>query len=130
MLLWAIHDFLKYDSLGGFSHQGYGACPWCGKDLWSEHSTKLGKCTNGGTWRWLLDGHPLRLYKMKDHFNGLIEEHAKLQIIIVEELMQNAVECEVWRALGNRDGAPRDPSKVHGVKQMSSLHRLLYWKVR
>ena len=27
MLIWTIHDFLGYGTVGGFSHQGYAACP-------------------------------------------------------------------------------------------------------
>ena len=58
MLLWTIHDFPGYGTVGGFSHQGYVACPWCGVDLGAEHSTKLGKQTYAGTRHWLPEGHP------------------------------------------------------------------------
>ena len=30
MLLWTIYDFPGYGTVGGFSHQGFAACPWCG----------------------------------------------------------------------------------------------------
>jgi hypothetical protein len=43
VLLWTIHDFPGYGTVGGFSHQGYVACPWCGPDLGAQHSTELGK---------------------------------------------------------------------------------------
>jgi hypothetical protein len=43
VLLWTIHDFPGYGTVGGFSHQGYAACPWCGPDLGAQHSTELGK---------------------------------------------------------------------------------------
>jgi hypothetical protein len=33
VILWTIHDFLGYGTVGGFAHQGYVACPWCGSDL-------------------------------------------------------------------------------------------------
>jgi hypothetical protein len=36
VLLWTIHDFLGYGTMGGFSHQGYAACPWCGPDLGAD----------------------------------------------------------------------------------------------
>ena len=45
MLLWTIHDFPGYGIVGGFSHQGYTACPWCGMDLGAEHLVELGKYT-------------------------------------------------------------------------------------
>ena len=49
VLLWTIHDFRGYGTVGGFAHQGYVACPSCGFDLVCEHSVELGKQTYGGT---------------------------------------------------------------------------------
>ena len=129
MLLWTIHDFLGYGTVGGFSHQGYAACPWCGVHLGAEHSTELGKCTYGGTRRWLLEDHPYRSERMKDHFNGAQETRSKPPAITMEEQLQHALDCKAWRAAGHRDGTAGDPSKVHGVKRLSILYRLPYWKV-
>jgi hypothetical protein len=41
VLMWTIHDFLGYAMMGGFSHQAYAACPWCGPSLDVEHSLEL-----------------------------------------------------------------------------------------
>jgi hypothetical protein len=43
VFMWTIHDFPGYATVGGFSHQGYAACPWCGPHLGAEHSIELGK---------------------------------------------------------------------------------------
>jgi hypothetical protein len=43
VLLWTIHDFLGYGTVGGFSHQGYAGCLWCGPELGAEHFVELGK---------------------------------------------------------------------------------------
>jgi hypothetical protein len=129
MLLWTIHDFPGYGTVGGFSHQGYAACPWCGQDLGAEHSLELGKCTYGGTRRWLPPHHPYRADAMKEHFNGHKEERPLPRAVSVEEQMQHAADYAVWKAGVSRDGATGDPSKVHGVKRLSILHRLPYWKV-
>lgn len=51
MLLWTIHDFLGYRVVGGFAHQGFAACPWCGAELGTQHSVELGKQTFYGTRR-------------------------------------------------------------------------------
>jgi hypothetical protein len=48
MLIWTIHDFPGYGTVGRFAHQGFSACPWYGKALGIEHSTELGKQTYGG----------------------------------------------------------------------------------
>ncbi len=129
MLLWTIHDFPGYGTVGGFAHQGYAACPCCGEDLGAEHSTELGKQTYGGTRRWLPEDHPYRSPELKDHFNGQIEHRPKPREVTVEDQIRHALECEAWKADGNRWGAAGDPSKIHGVKRLSILFRLPYWKV-
>ena len=129
MLLWTIHDFPGYGTVGGFVHQGYAACPWLCEDLGAEHSTELGKQTYGGTRHWLLEDHPLRSENMKKHFDGKMENRPKPRTVTVEEQIRHALECEAWKAAGNRDGSARDPSKIYGLKRLSILFRLPYWKV-
>ena len=36
VLRWTIYDFLRYGTLGGFAHQGYADCLWCGPELGVE----------------------------------------------------------------------------------------------
>ena len=129
MLLWTIHDFPGYGTVGGFSHQGYAACPWCGVDLGAKHSTELGKQTYGGTRRWLPLDHPYRSEQMKAHFDGSMENRPKPREVTVEEQIRHALECEAWREQGNRYGAVGDPSKISGIKRLSILFLLPYWKV-
>jgi hypothetical protein len=43
MLIWTIHDYPDYGTVGGFSHQGYVGCSYCGSDLGAEYSMDLGK---------------------------------------------------------------------------------------
>ena len=92
MLLWTIHDFPGYGTVGGFSHQGFAACPWCGCNLGAEHSMELGKQTFGGTRRWLPEGHRYQSKEMKDLFDGTVEGRPKPPPITVEEQMQYAVD--------------------------------------
>ena len=51
------------------------------------------------------------------------------EVVSAEEQVQHANEYCAWKEAGNREGAPGDPSKVHGVKRVSILNRLPYWKV-
>jgi hypothetical protein len=53
MLLWTIHDYPGYGAVGGFTHQGYAGCPYCGSNLGAEHLMELGKNTYGDMRRWL-----------------------------------------------------------------------------
>ena len=41
MLMWTIHDYLGYNTMGGFAHQEYVGCPHCGPNLGAEHSMEL-----------------------------------------------------------------------------------------
>ena len=94
MLLWTIHDFPGYGTVGGFTHQGYAACPWCGSQLGAQHSVELGKQTYGGTRYWLPEDHPYRSEEMKAHFNGDMENRPKPHAITVEEQIQHVLECK------------------------------------
>jgi hypothetical protein len=130
MLLWTIHDFPAYGTVGGFAHQGFAACPSCGSNLGAQHSVELGKQTFGGTRRWLPEGHRYRSAEMKDLFDGCLENRCRPPPVTVEEQMQHAANYEAWKDAGHREAGARDPCKVHGVKRLSILYRLPYWKVR
>jgi hypothetical protein len=129
MLLWTIHDFPGYGTIGGFAHQGYAACPWCGSKVGAKHSVELGKQLYTSTRWWLPDRHAYKSIKMQGHFIGQLETRSKPRAVSVEEQLQHAVEYESWRVADNRDGATGDPSKVHGCKRTSILYTLPYWKV-
>jgi hypothetical protein len=73
MLIWTIHIFLEYGIVARVAHQGFTACSICGPKFKGEHSIKLRKQTYIGTHRWLLKGHPYRIAKMKNHFNGQLK---------------------------------------------------------
>jgi hypothetical protein len=129
VLMWTIHDYPGYDTVGGFAHQGYAGCPYCGPELGAQHSVELGKQVYGGTRRWLDRNHPYRSDAMKDHFNGEREDGGRPRLVIVANQMQHALEYEAWKTAGNREGSLGDPSKEHGVKRLSILFRLPYRKV-
>jgi hypothetical protein len=78
VLLWPIHDFPGYGTVGGFSHHGYAACLWCGPDLDAHYSLELGKQTYGGMRRWLPVHHRYKSAEMKDHFDGKVDDRRNL----------------------------------------------------
>jgi hypothetical protein len=94
MLLWTIHDYPGYGAVGGFSHQGYAGCPYCGSNLGAEHFVELGKQTYGRTRRWLDPNHAYRSAEMKGHFNGEMENRTKPQPVSVEEQLRHACGLE------------------------------------
>jgi len=129
ILLWTIHDFLGYGIVVGVAHQGYVACPICGPNFKGEHSVELGKHTYTQTRRWLTEGHPYKLARMKDHFDGQIETRNKPINVTTEEQLAQAMEYQDWLNTGNNYNGVGDPSKEHGVKHRSVLYDLPYWKV-
>ena len=129
MFLWTIHNFLGYGTVGGFAHEGFAACPSCGCNLGVEHSVEQGKQTYTGTRRWLPSGHPYKSDDMKEHFIGFAETGPRPKVVSAEDQVQHMKEYCAWKEVGNQEGAPGDPSKVHGVKRVSILNRLPYWKV-
>jgi hypothetical protein len=129
MLLWTIHDFPEYATVGGFAHQGYVGCSWCGSELGAEYFVELGKQTYRGTRCWLPEHHAYRLDEMQVHFTRARKTCRKPRRVSVEEQLEYVAQYETWRAAGNRDGGTGDPSKVHGCKRTSILYTLPYWKV-
>ena len=130
VLLWTIHDFPGYGAVAGIAHQGYVACPVCGPDFRGEHSIELGKQTYTDTRRWLPHDDPWRSCRMKDHFNGRLEERGPPRYVTIVEQELRGVQYQDWLEQGNRDGSDGDPSKTHGVKRRSILNDLPYWKVQ
>jgi hypothetical protein len=88
MLLWTIHDYPGYGTVGGFVHQGYVGCSYCGPELGAEHSSELGKQIYAGTRRWLDQNHPYRSEAMNCHFNGKSEHRDRPTVVTVEEQVQ------------------------------------------
>jgi hypothetical protein len=88
MLIWTIHDFPGYGTVGGFVHQGFAACPWCKKELGVEHSIELGKQTYEGCRRWLSLNHIFKSEKLKVYFNGQIETRGMPARVSIEEQLR------------------------------------------
>jgi hypothetical protein len=74
--------------------------------------------------------HILRSGRAKEYFNGQIENREMPSRVSVKDQVRYGKEYVAWKAAGNRDNGPRDPSKKHGVKRNSILFKLPYWKVK
>ena len=129
ILLWIIHDFPGYGTVASVAHQGYVACPVCGPDFRCKHSIELGKSTYTDTRRWLPHDDPWRYARMKDHFNGRIEQSGPPTVFTAEEQQQRGISHQAWLGAGNKEGSDGDQLKIYGVKRRSILHDLPYWKV-
>jgi hypothetical protein len=91
ILLWIIHNFPGCRTVVGVAHQGYIACQMCGPDFRGEHSIELGKQTYTDTRRWLPHDDPWRSARIKDNFDGCIEERGPPTVFTAEEQLQRGV---------------------------------------
>ena len=98
-------------------------------NLGAQHSIELEKQIYVGTRGWLDRNHCYRSEAMQYHFNEVTKDRDRPGVVTMEEQMQRAVEFQAWMSTRNRDGGPRDPSKQFGMKRLSILYRLPYWKV-
>jgi hypothetical protein len=72
------------------------------------------------------DGHPYRLARMKDHFNGQLETCLKLKNVTIKEHLAMFLEYQAWVGFGNREGGVGKPLKENNVKRHSVLYGLPY----
>ena len=66
---------------------------------------------------------------MKDHFNGERKDCGRPQLVTKADQMQFALEYEAWKIAGNQEGSVGHLLKEHGMKRLSILFHLPYWKV-
>ena len=127
MIIMTIHDLEAYSVINGCTVKGKHACPRCGPHCMSRYSFSLAKNVYNAQYRrWLPPGHP---YRHNDRaFDGRVEERPPPTIVTAAQTMLWAEERERWLRAG---GAPArdDPALRTGVKRLSILFRLPYWKV-
>ena len=128
ILLWTISDFPTYGLISGQQTKGYKACPICGPHIVSRSA----KGPNGdkivyvGARQRLPEDHAFR----EDmRFNGLQEKGVSNSRMTGEDVLQFAQERNSYLASGGRAESPDDPVRKHGVKRLSILFSLPYWKV-
>jgi hypothetical protein len=127
MLIMTIHDLEAYSIINGCMVKGRHGCPRCGPNCISRYSYTLGKNVYNAQYRrWLPLGHP---YRQNDiAFDGSVEERRAPTVVTATDTIRWAEERKRWLRAG---GAPArdDPALRTGVKRLSILFRLPYWKV-
>lgn len=128
-LMWTMHDFPGYGLLAGLATKGFKACPICGPNTVSRFSRVLRKnvfcnCHR----RYLHENH----YFRGDFaaFDYGAERGVESDCLSGNQTIRYGRESESFI---NNGGTERDhdfPAKVHGVKRVSALFQLPYWRVR
>ena len=126
ILLWTIHDFRAYDIVAGCVTKGYKSCPICGPGTISRRSVALKKNLNDNQHRrWLPPEHP---WRESLGFDGKEERETCPVRVTGEDILRWGAVREAWQEDG---GTPQhaDPARQYGIKKVSGLYRLWYWRV-
>ena len=127
-LLWTIHDFPAYGIVAGCVTKGYRACPICGPNTISRRSRALKKnLFNNQARRFLPPGHRDRTSNVDD-FDGRPELRPRPPPVTSEQVIRWGTLRQGWL---QRGGTPKcdDPARTYGLKRVSALFQLPYWKV-
>lgn len=127
ILLWTIHDFPAYGIVAGCVTKGYRGCPICAENTISRRSRALHKNVYDDQHRrWLPAGHPWRS-NLHD-FNGSPEYNGPPRRVTSSDILRwgHLRESFVHRGGGQPS---EDPVRRFGIKRVSSLFKLPYWKV-
>ena len=128
ILLWTMHDFPAYGIVAGCVTKGYKGCPICGENTISRRSLALRKNVYDDQYRRFLPcGHPWRL--PCPEFDGIGEQRGPPPKATAADIIQHGQLRESWVQLGSTP-ASSDPARRFGIKRVSGLFDLPYWKVR
>ena len=127
MVIWTIGDFPAYGMLAGCTTNGFVGCPVCGEGFRSRRSKVLHKNIFCGCARRFLveDDHHMRFDT--ENFEDSEMRFAPMPVT-GEQALAHGEERVRWL---REEGAPaqNDPVRRHGIKRVTSLFRLPYWKV-
>ena len=128
-LMWTLQDFPAYGLISGLTTKGFKACPVCGPHTISRRSSTLRKNVYCNCHRRYLQG---------DHyFRGAVaafddEPNHELEAppLTGNQTIRRGYESEAYIDSGGLEKDKDFPAKVHGVKRVSALFQLPYWRVR
>jgi hypothetical protein len=128
VLMWTLHDFPAYGLISGLTTKGFKACPVCGPHTISRRSNFLRKN---------LYSNCHRMYLPEDHyfreadaaFDGEPNHDIEVASLTGNQTIRRGRESEEYINGGGTEKDAEFPSKVHGVKRVSALYQLPYWRV-
>jgi hypothetical protein len=138
ILMWTIADYQGYGLISELCTHGFKGCVVYGPEtkskatktgnkLNTENNARGSKVIYGGGRRWTARHHP---YRRNLQFDGRPEDRLKPIRMSARETIQCAEEHQNYISNGRQDGGPLDPIQNNGVKYLSYLYQLEYWKVR
>ena len=128
VLMWTLHDFPAYGLISGLTTKGFKACPVCGPQTISRRSTILRKNVYCNYHR--------RYLRQDHHFRGAdaafdheADEEIEEPPLTGNQTIRRGYESEAYIDGGGTEKDNEFPAKQHGVKRVSALYQLPYWRV-
>ena len=128
VLMWTLHDFPAYGLISGLTTKGFKACPVCGPHTISRRSRILRKNI-------YCNCH--RRYLRRDHyfrgataaFDNEPNDDIEIEPLSGNQTIRRGYESEAYLDGGGTEKDTEFPAKEHGVKRVSALYQLHYWRV-
>jgi hypothetical protein len=129
ILLWCVHDYPAYGMVSGHVTKGYRGCVCCGPYTKSRRYYHLKKNVMDDQHRVFLNADH-ELWRNSVDFRGREEHNACPPDITGEDILRWGLQREASYRNGPTTETPTDPVHLHGVKRVSVLFQVPYWKVR
>ena len=128
VLMWTLHDFPAYGLISGLTTKGFKACPVCGPHTVSRRSRILRKNLYSNCHRrYLPQDHYFR--EADAAFDGEANHDIEEEPLTGNHTIRRGRESEAYLDAGGNEKDAEFPAKSHGVKRVSALYQLPYWRV-
>ena len=128
VLMWTLHDFPAYGLLSGLTTKGFKACPVCGPHTISRRSKILRKNVYFGCHRRYLPQHH-HFRGAHAAFDGVACHESCEEPLTGNQTIRRGRQSEAYLDAGGTEKDAEFPGKAHGVKRVSALYQLPYWRV-
>ena len=128
VLMWTLHDFPAYGLISGLTTKGFKGCPVCGPHTISRRSKILRKnvyCNSHR--RFLQEDHYFRVAAAA--FDGEAIHETVPEPLTGNQTIRRGAQSEAYLDGGGTEKDDEFPAKEHGVKRVSALYQLPYWRV-
>ena len=128
VLMWTLHDFPAYGLLSGLTTKGFKGCPVCGPHTISRRSKILRKNVYCNCHRrYLPEDHYFR--GAHAAFDGVACHEMEVEPLTGNQTIRRGRQSEAYIDGGGTEKDADFPAKEHGVKSVSALYQLPYWRV-
>ena len=128
ILMWTLHDFPAYGLISGLTTKGFKGCPVCGPHTISRRSKVLRKNVYCNCHRrYLPEDHYFR--GADAAFDNEANNDLEGEPLTGNQTIRRGLQSEAYIDGGGTEKDDGFPAKEHGVKRVSALYQLPYWRV-